>query len=61
LLCKSTKPIADEIERWIFVDVLPYLCEIGQYKLEKSYHEQLMIKDREIVKYRDTVLEIYDR
>ena len=60
LLCKDTKPIANEIERWIFDDVLPSLREIGQHKLEKSYHEQIMIKDREIAKLRDTVLEIYN-
>ena len=61
LLCKSTKPKADELERWIFDDVLPSLREVDQYKLEKSYHEQLTIKDREITKLRDKVLEIYDR
>ena len=61
LLCKSTKPKADELERLIFDDVLPSLREVGQYKLEKSYNEQLMIKDREIMKLQDTVLEIYGR
>jgi len=61
LLLKSTKPKADEIERWIFDDIVPSLCEVGQYKLEKSYHEHLMIKDREIMKLRDKVLEMYDQ
>jgi len=61
LLCKNTKPKADELERWIFDDVLPSLREVHQYKLEKSYHEQLMIKDREIMQLRDKVLEMYDR
>ena len=60
LLCKDTKPIASEIERWIFDDVLPFLREMGQHKLQKSYHEQIMIKDREIAKLRDIVLEIYN-
>jgi len=61
LLCKSTKPKADELERCISDDVFPSVREVGQYKLEKSYREQLMIKDREIIKFQDTVLEIYDR
>ena len=58
LLCKSTEPKAREFERWMFDDVLPTLREAGQYKLEKSFHEQLAIKDRELIKLRDKVLEL---
>jgi prophage antirepressor-like protein len=61
LLCKSTKPEAINFERWVFDEVLPKLREAGQYKLEKLFHEQLAIKDREIVKLRHKVLELYGK
>ena len=45
----------------MFDDVLPTLRETGQYQLEKSFHEQLAIKDKELVKLRDKVLVLYDK
>ena len=59
LLCKSTKPKAVELERQIFDDVLPSIREIHQLKLERLCHEQIMIKDREIVKLQNELLEVY--
>jgi len=49
LLCQSKKPEAANFEKWVFDDVLPTLRETGQYKLGKSFHEQLAIKDKELV------------
>jgi len=48
-----------KLERWIFDDALPSLREVDQYKLQRSYHEQIMIKDRQIMKLRIKVLEMY--
>jgi prophage antirepressor-like protein len=61
LLCRSTKPQSNRFEKWVFDDVLPTLCETGQYQLEKSFHEQLAIKDTELAKIRGKVLELYDK
>ena len=59
LLSKSMKSKADELERWIFDYIFPTSREIDQYKLERSYHEQIMIKGREILKLQNKVLEMY--
>ena len=61
LLSKRTEPKAIEIERWAFDGFLPTLREAGQYKLEKSFHDQLKIKVRELVKTRDKVLELHGK
>jgi prophage antirepressor-like protein len=58
LLCRSTKPEAFRFEKLVFDDVLLTLRETGQYQLEKSFREQLAIKDKELVKIRDKVLEL---
>jgi prophage antirepressor-like protein len=61
LLSRSTKPEASCFEKWVFEEVIPTICETGHYQLEKSFHEQLAIKDKELVKLRDKVLELYDK
>ena len=61
LICKSTNPEAIFFEKWMFDEVLPSLREASQYKLEKSFHEQLVVKDKELMKLRDKVLELYDK
>jgi prophage antirepressor-like protein len=63
LLSKSNLPQSkvNEFERWLFDDVILSLREVDQYMLSKSYHDQLIAKDKEIIKLHDKILEVKEK
>ena len=60
LAMKCQLPIGEAFRDWLEEEVLPSIRKTGQYKLEKSFQEQLAIKDQHLAA-KDEQLEIKEQ
>ena len=61
LAMKCQLPIGEKFRDWLAEEVLPSIRKTGQHKLEKSFHEQLAIKDREVEKLQGKLVELREK